>query len=124
MAGRMPLDNRLDELFAAIDGKDTDAFLGFLTDDGVFRFGAAPAVEGQDAIGAAVGGFFQSIAGSTHRLIKVLRDGDSMAIEGEVTYRRLDGSEVTVPFTNVFELDDELVRHYKIYIDIQPLFAP
>ena len=123
MSERKPLEDRLDELFDAIDGKDTGSFLGFLTDDGVFRFGAAPAVQGHESIGAAVDGFFQSIAGSKHRLINTLRDGDTMACEGEVTYHRLDGSEVTVPFTNIFDLDNELIRHYKIYIDIQPLFA-
>ena len=123
MTNSAPLDDRLNELFAAIDGKDTETFLEFLTEDGVFRFGSAPPVDGHEAIGAAVDGFFQSIAGSTHRLLKVLRDGDTMACEGEVTYRRLDGSELTLPFTNIFDLAGERIRNYKIYIDIQPLFA-
>jgi hypothetical protein len=30
---------------------------------------------------------------------------------------------LTLPFTNVFELDGELISHYKIYIDIAPLYA-
>jgi limonene-1,2-epoxide hydrolase len=112
-----------DDLFASIDAKDTTNFLGFLTEDAVFRFGSAPVVQGQAAIRLAVDGFFDSIAGSSHKMNKPLRDGSRLVCEGEVTYRRHDGTEVTLPFTNVFELDGELISHYKIYIDITPLYA-
>lgn len=114
----------LNDLFSAIDAKDTDAFLAYLTDDAVFRFGSAPAVHGADAIRGAVGGFFQAIQSSRHRLINSLADGSTMVCEGEVQYRRLDDRDVTLPFTNVFELAGNLISHYKIYIDIAPLFAP
>ncbi len=113
----------LDGLFASIDAKDTTTFLEFLADDAVFRFGSAPAVQGHAAIGIAVDGFFGSIAGSNHNLNKPLRDGSTLVCEGEVTYRRHSGTEVTLPFTNVFELDGELISHYKIHIDIAPLYA-
>lgn len=116
-------NGRLASLFSAIDGKDTGSFLGFLTEGATFRFGSAPPVSGRDSIGAAVDGFFTTIAGSTHRIGNTLKDRDTLVCEGEVTYRRHDGSELTLPFTNVFELDDELIALYKIYIDINPLYA-
>ena len=40
-----------------------------------------------------------------------------------MTYRRHDGTEITLPFTNVFEYRGDLIAHYKIYIDIGPLYA-
>jgi len=43
--------------------------------------------------------------------------------EGEVTYTRRDGTKVTVPFANVFELRGPLISIYRIYIDNSPLFA-
>ena len=43
--------------------------------------------------------------------------------EGEVTYTRLDGSTLTVPFVNVFELSGAQIRSYRIYIDNGPLFS-
>lgn len=115
--------NRLDGLFASIDAKDSDAFLAFLTRDATFRFGSAPEVRGHDAIRAGVDGFFTTIAGSRHALKNVLGDDGTLVCEGEVTYRRHDGSELTLPFTNVFGLDGKLISHYKIYIDIAPLYA-
>lgn len=116
-------DDRLGSLLDAIDAKDTGRFLEFLTERAVFRFGSTAAVTGHDDIGTAVDGFFSGIDGSTHTLRNVFRNEGRLACEGEVTYRRLDGSEITLPFTNVFELDGDLIDQYRIYIDIGPLFA-
>ena len=109
-------------LFAAIDRMDTGAFVGHLTADAVFRFGSAPEVAGRDAVAAAVGGFFQSIAGLSHAVTRVLWDGDAQVCEGEVTYERHDGSTLTVPFVDVFEYEGDLISTYKIYIDIGELY--
>jgi ketosteroid isomerase-like protein len=114
----------LGDLMQAIDARDAAAFARFLTPDVAFRFGNAPVTRGRPAVEAAVAGFFQAIGGCRHRLSRVWRDGDALAMQGEVTYTRLDGGEVTVPFVNVFTLRDALVAEYLIYIDNGPLFAP
>ena len=110
-------------VFAAIDRQDTAAFVGFLTDDAVFRFGSAPPVQGRDAIAAAVSGFFGTIAGLSHRISRDVVQGSTQFIEGEVTYTRLDGSQITLPFVDTFEYEGELIAHSKIYMDIAPLYA-
>ena len=43
--------------------------------------------------------------------------------EGLVTYTRLDGSQVAIPFVNVFYLRGDQIARYLIYIDNGPLFA-
>ena len=113
----------LQDLFAAIDNKDVDAFVGFLTEDGTFRFGSGPAAVGREAIAGAVSGFFDTIAGLQHRIDMAMREGDTLVCEGEVTYTRHDGSEIPLPFADVFEMDGELIAAYKIYMDIGPLYA-
>lgn len=110
-------------MFAAIDAMDGATFVSYLTDDAIFRFGSAPAVKGRDAIQAAVEGFFETIAGCSHTIGNSLRQDDTLVCEGEVTYRRHDGSGITLPFTNVLEYDGDLIAHYKIYIDIAALYA-
>ena len=110
-------------VFAAIDRKDTTAFVGFLTDDAVFRFGSAPAVRGREAIRAAVDGFFATIAASSHAIHQVLTSGATQLCEGEVTYTRPDGMSVTLPFADVFEYEGDRIAQYKIYIDIAPLYS-
>lgn len=110
-------------MFAAIDAKDGAAFVSYLTEDAVFRFGSAPPVQGRDAIQASVDGFFTMIAGCSHAITNTLRQDDTLVCEGVVTYTRHDGSEIALPFTDVFEYEGSLIAHYKIYLDIGPLFA-
>jgi hypothetical protein len=115
--------NFLDDVLAAVDSKDVHRFVSYLTEDCVFRFGSAPAAVGRAAIGEAVGGFFESIAGCGHAVGNVWHDEGNMVCEGEVCYRRHDGSEITLPFVNVFEFCGELISNYKIYIDVGPLYT-
>ena len=112
-----------DRVFSAIDAMDSRGFAACLTEDARFRFGSAPAVEGREAIRDAVGQFFESIAGLSHALARSLAHGDALICEGEVTYTRHDGSRITLPFADVFELEDGLIADYKIYMDIGPLYA-
>ncbi len=123
MTSPAPLESRLDELFAAIDRMDADAFNAFLTDDALFRFGSGDPVHGHAAIKEAVNGFWASIAGSRHDIQTVIRQGDTLACEGLITYTRHDGSELTVPFADVFAISGELISEYKIYADITALYS-
>ncbi len=110
-------------IFAAIDRKDAAAFVGFLTDDAVFRFGSAPPVQGRDAIMATVDGFFGTIAALAHRISHTATDGSTLFIEGEVTYTRHDGTQITLPFVDVFDFAGAQIQNYKIYMDISPLYS-
>lgn len=116
------MHDRLDDLFKAVDAKDTDLFLGFLTDQASFRFGSAPPAQGKEAIRAAVDGFFSTIAASHHVLGRIVAEEKLIICEGEVTYTRHDASEISLPFANIFELDGELISVYKIYADAGPLY--
>ena len=111
------------KLFVSIDAMDTEGFLGFIAPDAEFRFGSAPPVRGRAGIGEAVSGFFASIAAISHELRRQVAEDNAVVCEGEVTYTRHDGSDVTLPFCNVFETDGGLISLYRIYIDIAPLYA-
>ena len=113
----------LNRLFTAIDTTDTDRFLQCIATNATFRFGSAEAVSGHEAIGAAVDGFFVSIAGVQHRIKRTVANGSALVCEGEVTYTRLDDSRITLPFANIFEIENNLISDYRIYIDIAPLYA-
>lgn len=111
-------------LFAAIDARDAEAFCGFLDPEVAFAFGNLPTVHGAGPVREFVAGFFQSIAALRHRILDVWAvDGGPVIVRGEVTYTRLDGSVLTVPFANVFGMDGERVRDYRIYVDASALFA-
>ena len=119
----MPSRDWWNSLFASIDGKRAQEFARFLTPDGEFRFGSQPPVHGQASVAAYVEAFFGMIASSTHELLRTWEAEGSTVCEGLVTYTRLDGAQVTIPFVNVFYLRGDKVARYLIYIDNGPLFA-
>lgn len=116
-------DVNFGKLFASIDAMDTESFLSFIAEDCTFRFGSSPPVTGRDGIGASVNDFFSMFAALRHDLMRVVADDNAIVCEGDVTYTRHDGSKITLPFANIFEVENKLITLYRIYIDIGPLFA-
>jgi ketosteroid isomerase-like protein len=112
-----------DRLLKAVDGMDPDEFAAMLTQDATFTFGNADPARGRQAIQDAVAGFFGSIRALHHEKIQEWEGADDVVTEGCVSYTRHDGSAITLPFVNVLRLDGELVRDYRIYVDIAPLYA-
>ena len=110
-------------LFAAIDAKDADAFVGFFTEDGRFTFANLPPAIGLDAIRHAVAAFFDSVATLRHEVADAWSLPGHVVCRGRVTYVRHDGGAVTLPFCNVLRLAGDRVDDYRIYIDPSPLFA-
>ncbi len=110
------------DLTKAIDAKDATRFAQFIAPDGVFIFANLPPVHGREAIQAFVAGFFSALKALSHQIDDSFRDGDAVIMRGRVTYTRLDGSTLSVPFCNVFKMRGELIAHYQIYIDNSALF--
>lgn len=111
------------DLFHAIDGRDAQGFVGFLTTDAEFRFANAPAVNGIHAISDAVQAFFDSIAGVKHTVLEQWENGDTLFCHGLVHYTRHDGSELCVPFANLLHMRDGKVARYLIFTDNSALYS-
>ncbi len=120
----MSTANSTTDLFRAIDSKDPARFVSFLAPDARFRYGSAAPVTGRGAIAQAVAGFFGTIEALEHRVLHEWQDADSRVCEGEVTYTRHDGSRITLPFAVVLRPRAGLIRDYRIYVDIAPLYVP
>ena len=93
------------EILAAVDSGDVDALCRRVTDDVRFQFGNAEVTTGISAFEAASRAFFQSIAAMT------------------VHYERLDGQKLSLPCCNLFNTRDGRVHDYRVYMDINPVFA-
>ena len=111
-----------ERVLALVDAGDANDFVNLLTPDAQFRFGNAPVIVGHEAIHAAVTAFFNAIAASRHRVLGTWSGTGTAVCEGEVTYTRHNGSIVSVPFVNVFELRVDKIAAYRIYIDNSSLF--
>ncbi|HEX7344563.1 MAG TPA: nuclear transport factor 2 family protein [bacterium] len=112
-----------EQLFAAIDRKDADGFVAFLTDDAIFRYGSPPAIQGQENVRVYVAGFFQSIKALSHKVSAVYDSGDALFYQGEVSYTLQDNRQISLPFLNLFKMRGGKITEYLVYIDPSPLMA-
>ena len=110
-------------LFQALDAFDVHTFASFLTDDARFVFGNAEPVQGKYTIRVGVAAFFTSIAAIRHDLIETWAVPEAIICRGIVTYTRHYGTQLRVPFANVFKLRDERIQEYLIYLDNTQLYA-
>lgn len=112
----------------SVDRKDAAGFAAAFAEDGTLRFGNEPALIGRPQIEHAIAQFFQSMVSLRHEFTAISCDGKTIFLEALVTYTRHDGAVVTVPAMTVFEtagIDDYfVVKECRIYVDLQPLFAP
>lgn len=110
---------------AAIDARDVEQLVPFFAPDATFTYGNNPPMEGHDGIRAGIGAFYAGIAGIAHTVPFQHRPSDDvLAVEFVTTYTRLDGAAVTLPGLGVLELADGLIRDYRVYADVTPVFAP
>ena len=112
------------EILSAVDAKDSDGFVSYLTDDATFKWGARDPVEGKPAVKEYVDAFLGMFRGTRHELFETLESGDTRVCRGEVTYLMHDGREIPTPFCNVFNMEGDRIRDYLIYIDPSPLAEP
>lgn len=120
-------ERRLNELFSSIDARDAERFASFLTEDAMLQFGSAPPVSGRAAIRETIEAFFVNLGGIAHDVEFATCADDRIVCAGQVTYTRLDGSKVILPFADILRVavpPDErlLISDYRIYMDISPLY--
>jgi ketosteroid isomerase-like protein len=103
---------------------DVADLAAWFADDIEARFGNAPPIHGKPAATEAFRQFFSSIGGMRHTRENVVRDGDTASQQSVVTYKTLDGREVSMPVASYLRrtADGRLDRLW-IYIDMAPLFA-
>jgi ketosteroid isomerase-like protein len=112
------------KMFAALDADGVPGLFPYLVDDVMFRFGSFPAGRGRETFAATWKAIAPHVGSLTHELLEVLEMGESAVCRGNVTYGLTDGTHVTVPFANVFHLQNGKIAEYLIYIDASAVFGP
>jgi ketosteroid isomerase-like protein len=113
-------------MFAASDSGNIDGLLSFLTDDVVLVFGNAAAVRGKAAVEAQARQVTSRLKGVRHEIHDIWHAGNNADIviaRMTVHYTRLDASTVSLPCCNIFRLSGDLIADYRIYMDVNPVFA-
>ena len=112
-----------DSLFDDIDSLQPARFSAHLAEDVVMRFGNAEPVRGRAAVHEVWAEFCRGVAGVRHDVVEQWAQGNATVVEAAVTYTRLDGREVTVPVVTIYRGAGALIRDYRVFIDLAPVFA-
>ena len=112
-------------LLDAVDSRDLDALDSCVADDVYFRFGNTDPTNTKAEFAAAMHPFLRGIGGIRHEVIEMWEVPDDGVIATmDVHYTRLDRHQLVLPCCNVFRVGDGLVYDYRIYMDVNPVFAP
>ena len=114
------------ELFTALDAGDTTRAPGLMTEDVRFRFGSAQPTVGLDAMERNATAMAAAVASLSHQLLAIWTVDEpepAVICEAAVTYQRHDGSQVALPCVSMFRLRGGRIADYRIYMDINPVFA-
>ncbi|MBZ0265949.1 nuclear transport factor 2 family protein [bacterium] len=123
----MLTETQIKDLIHSIDTMDAEKFASFISEDGTFRWGSNPEVEGREAITGFVAEFFKMFKGLSHELLNtwtVEENGSSfMFMRGMVSYKLQSDTVITIPFFNHFTMNGSKVQDYHVYGDPTPVFA-
>jgi len=110
---------------AAIDDKNVDKYGSYLADDCVMGQNNQEPIAGKAAILAGLTSYWASFRSLTHELLNIYGTDSAFALEALNDYERLDGGKVTVRAVALTDRNDAgLVKHFRFYTDVSPVFAP
>jgi limonene-1,2-epoxide hydrolase len=122
MAGsRADIIRRLIKLFEAMN---VDEAIKMFTEDCSYRFGNYPAARGREGVRqSATSTHLTAIKGVAFDIKGIWESGDVLVCEMEINYTKTDDSILTLPCTDVFRMEGNLIKDMRIYMDPSPLYA-
>ena len=105
----------VEKLYAALDAKDVEGFVGHLSPGGTLRVGNGEPLSGRVAI--------RDAGDVSHAFTSQACVGSRVYVEAEATYTRRDGATVVVPVAATVELTEGLAERMQVYADLSPVFA-
>ena len=112
---KMPI--LVSDVFRSIDSGDVDGFVQYLTGDVQFRAANNETILGREAVRENFKLLLSSIKAMHHIIDDTLVRDDSVVVHGTVTYTRLDGSALTVPFADIWTMEGEKIKKFLIFVD-------
>lgn len=109
------------QTFDALDDGDPEGFCEHLTSDCTFIYANLDPVEGRDAVRDFVANFIESVETTDHTIDEFVQSPGRVLVRGTVEYTRHDGSSLEVPFADAFEVNDEGIETYQVYVDVSEL---
>ncbi len=109
------------KLYQAVDTQEARFLEPLFSSSITFQLGNNPPVHGKEAVLESNASFFTSIAAMAHTIDRVWSQGPHIICNGSVSYTRLDGSHLSIPFATSLFIEGEVIEEYSVYVDVSPL---
>ena len=117
-----PVPAWVKEQFHTIDEtRDAQQYARLFAPEAQIRFGSAPPVTGRDNFIAPIQQYFALYARTKHEPKGSWQSGDTVFVEGDITYTLRDGSTFTFPFLNKYERQGDAIQRLDIFVDLSPM---
>lgn len=111
-------------LIGLFEKMDVDQALTLFTENALYRFGNYPPAIGREAIAATTkASHLDQIKSISFDIKEIWENGDAVIVQMEINYTRIDDSILTLPCTDIFRMEGDLVQEMLVYMDASPLFA-
>lgn len=109
---------------ALFEAMDLERALTYFTEDALYRFGNYPVAIGKVAIADAIEAIYQNrVQEFSFEINEIWEIADTVICQMEIGYTCIDGKVLTLPRTDIFRLEDDLIREMRVYTDISPIFT-
>lgn len=102
------------EMYARVDAKQVDEYIGLFDPDAQLRFAAGPVVRGAETIRDTLKRADEGHE-MQHRFLNCWELEDTTILEFEVDYRYADGRSVTFPAMTVLERSNGAITSMRVY---------
>jgi limonene-1,2-epoxide hydrolase len=109
---------------AAIIDQNWDQVRSHLAEDILYRPGSRPEIHGrEEALQMMIETFTKFARFTGHRVRQVWEGQGRVAIEMDAIYRRIrDDKEFVIACTDIYRVEDNKIREWRVYADVSPLF--
>lgn len=111
------------QYYQTVDAMDLAAFKAMHTEGARVFFANHPPATGPEQIGQAIGYFWSTIGGLSHRIVNRWDHPDETVLEVAVDYTRQDGSHVVLPCVSILRPRDGKIDELRVFIDVAPIYA-
>lgn len=115
---------KVEKMVEALTIEDWESFHPYFTPDLMYKVGANPAVYGSRAAADFLSSFYKTVKPTQHTVRGAWQMGNTVIIEMDAHYKRLkDGKPVTVPCTDVYRFEGDLIKEWRVYPDVAEVYA-
>ncbi|BAZ32408.1 hypothetical protein NIES4074_49130 [Cylindrospermum sp. NIES-4074] len=114
--------SKAEKMVEVLTAEDWEAFYPYFTEDLFYKVGANDPLHGPKGAAGFLSDFYKIIKPTKHDIRGTWQIGNTVIIEMDANYKRVsDGKKITVPCTDIYRFQGDLIKEWRVYPDMSPV---